>query len=107
MEERNCPMEDPFAFLTLNFLKKSEIFPGSLGTFRYRFQRTGKVNDGTVQAWVYENICFEKAQHIETETFPWTEEGMASLRSWLNSACGNGEASSTGSGEADKNNSIL
>ena len=33
MEERNCPMEDPFAFLTLNFLKKSEIFPGSLGTF--------------------------------------------------------------------------
>ena len=70
--------------LTLNFLKKSEIFPGSLGTFRYRFQRTGKVNDGTVQAWVYENICFEKAQHIETETFPWTEEGMASLRSWLN-----------------------
>ena len=42
MEERNCPMEDPFAFLTLNFLKKSEIFPGSLGTFRYRFQRTGK-----------------------------------------------------------------
>ena len=60
MEERNCPMEDPFAFLTLNFLKKSEIFPGSLGTFRYRFQRTGKVNDGTVQAWVYENICFEK-----------------------------------------------
>ena len=84
MEERNCPMEDPFAFLTLNFLKKSEIFPGSLGTFRYRFQRMGKVNDGTVQAWVYENICFEKAQHIETETFPWTEEGMASLRSWLN-----------------------
>ena len=49
MEERNCPMEDPFAFLTLNFLKKSEIFPGSLGTFRYRFQRTGKVNDGTVR----------------------------------------------------------
>ena len=49
MEERNCPMEDPFAFLTLDFLKKSEIFPGSLGTFRYRFQRTGKVNDGTIQ----------------------------------------------------------
>lgn len=49
MEERNCPMEDPFAFLTLDFLKKSEIFPGSLGTFRYRFQRTGKVNDGTIR----------------------------------------------------------
>ena len=77
-------MEDPFAFLTLDFLKRSEIYPGSLGTFRYRFQRTGKVNDGTVQAWVYENICFEKAQQIETETVPWTEEGMASLRAWRN-----------------------
>ena len=43
MEERNCPMEDPFAFLTLDFLKKSEIFPGSLGTFRYRFQRMGTI----------------------------------------------------------------
>ena len=70
MEERDIQMEDPFAFLTLNFLKKSEIFPGSIGTFRYRFQRTGKVNDGSIQAWVYENICFEK--------------GMASLRAWLN-----------------------
>ena len=77
-------MEDPFAFLTLDFLKRSEIYPGSLGTFRYRFQRTGEVNDGTVQAWVYENICFEKARQIETETVPWTEEGMASLRTWLN-----------------------
>ena len=84
MEERDIQMEDPFAFLTLNFLKKSEIFPGSIGTFRYRFQRTGKVNDGSIQAWVYENICFEKARQIETETFPWTEEGMASLRAWLN-----------------------
>ena len=41
MEERDIQMEDPFAFLTLNFLKKSEIFPGSIGTFRYRFQREG------------------------------------------------------------------
>ena len=42
------------------------------------------MNDGSIQAWVYENICFEKARQIETETFPWTEEGMASLRAWLN-----------------------
>lgn len=84
MEKEVGHMEDPFAFLTPDFLKKSEIYPGSLGTFRYRFQRSGWVGDGTVRAWVYENICFEKAQHIETETFPWTEEGMAALRAWLN-----------------------
>ena len=50
-------MEDPFAFLTLDFLKRSEIYPGSLGTFRYRVQRTGKVNDGTVQGKVSVSIC--------------------------------------------------
>ena len=72
-----------FSFLTLNFLQKATMFPGSLGTFRYRLQRSGKANDGTIQAWVYENICFEKAQDIETETFVWNEEGMAALRTWL------------------------
>lgn len=108
MEERNCPMEDPFAFLTLNFLKKSEIFPGSLGTFRYRFQRTGKVNDGTVQAWVYENICFEKAQHIETETFPWTEEGHGIPALLAERApAGTGKRDLPGLGRPIKNNSIL
>ena len=107
MEERNCPMEDPFAFLTLNFLKKSEIFPGSLGTFRYRFQRTGKVNDGTVQAWVYENICFEKAQHIETETFPWTGgHGIPALLA-ERAPAGTGKRALPGLGRPIKNNSIL
>ena len=77
-------MEDAFAFLTPNFLKRSVIYPGPIGTFRYRFQQTGKAGDGTVQASVYENVCFEKAQHVETQTFPWTEEGVAALRAWMN-----------------------
>lgn len=76
-------MAGPFDFLNADFLKRSEIYPGSIGAFRYRFQRSGRAGDGTVQAWVYENICFEKAQHAETETFPWTEEGAAALRAWL------------------------
>lgn len=85
MEERNCPMEDPFAFLTLNFLKKSEIFSRLPRHLPLPLPADGKGEPmAPSQAWVYENICFEKAQHIETETFPWTEEGMASLRSWLN-----------------------
>lgn len=72
-----------FSFLTLHFLQKAQVYPGSLGTFRYRLKREGKANDGGIQAWVYENICFEKAQDIETKTFEWTEEGMAALRDWL------------------------
>ncbi len=33
--------------------------------------------------WVYENISFELAQDVETETFPWTEEGVQEIRGWL------------------------
>ena len=76
-------MPDHFDFLTLDFFTRASIYPGSLGTFRYRFQRTGWMNDGSIQAWVYENISFELAQDIQTQTFPWTEEGVADLKNWL------------------------
>lgn len=76
-------MESSFDFLNMNFFTKASVYPGSLGTFRYRFQRTGWLNDGSLQAWVYENTSFELAQDVETETFPWTEEGVEALRAWL------------------------
>lgn len=76
-------MESSFDFLNMSFFTKASVYPGSLGTFRYRFQRTGWMNDGSIQAWVYENTSFELAQDVETETFPWTEEGVEALRAWL------------------------
>lgn len=76
-------MESSFDFLNMSFFTKASVYPGSLGTFRYRFQRTGWMNDGSIQAWVYENTSFELAQDVETETFPWTEEGVETLRAWL------------------------
>ena len=73
-----------FDFLNMGFFTRAAIFPGSVGTFRYRFQRTGWVDGkGTLQAWVYENTSFELAQDIETEAFPWTEEGIEALKVWL------------------------
>ena len=76
-------MAHEFDFLNLNFFTKAKAYPGSIGTFRYRFAREGWIGDGTLQAWVYENISFELAQEIETESFPWTEEGVEALRQWL------------------------
>ncbi len=76
-------MDDSFAFLNMSFFTKAAVYPGSLGTFRYRFQRTGWMGDGSLQAWVYENTSFELAGDVETETFPWTEEGVEALRQWL------------------------
>ena len=74
---------DHFAFLDMNFFTRAAVFPGSVGAFRYRFQRTGWIGDGAIQAWVYENISFELAQNIETESFLWTEDGIAALKAWL------------------------
>ena len=76
-------MENSFYFLNMNFFTKASVYPGSIGTFRYRFQRTGWIGDGSIQAWVYENTSFELAQNVETETFPWTEEGVEAIRAWL------------------------
>ena len=37
-------MEQHFEFLNMSFFTKASVFPGSLGTFRYRFQRNGWLN---------------------------------------------------------------
>ena len=76
-------METAFDFLTMEFFTRASVFPGSLGTVRYRFQRTGWMGDGQLQAWVYENVSFELAKKVETASFPWTEEGVAALKDWL------------------------
>lgn len=76
-------LTEDFSFLDINFFAKAAAYPGSVGTFRYRYQRTGKKGEGSLQVWVYENTSFELAQDIETETFPWTEEGVEALRRWL------------------------
>ena len=78
-------MNETFDFLDMNFFTKASIFPGSIGTFRYRFQRPGWLGkDGSaIQVWVYENTSFELAQNVETETFPWTESGVEHIRQWL------------------------
>ena len=76
-------MNGNFDFLNMSFFTKASVYPGSLGTFRYRFQRTGWMGDGSIQAWVYENTSFELAQDVETATFPWTEAGVEQIRAWL------------------------
>ena len=57
-------MESGFAFLNSGFFTKAEVYPGSLGTFRYRFKREGWTGGGKIQAWVYENTSFELAKDI-------------------------------------------
>ena len=62
-----------FDHLNVAFFTKAAIYPGSIGTFRYRFQREGWTDGkGTLTVWVYENTSFELAKDVESQTFPWT-----------------------------------
>lgn len=79
-------MPGRFDELDMNFFTRASVFPGSIGCFRYRFARTGWIGDGSIQVWVYENISFELAKDVETKTFPWTEEGIAQMKQWLEEA---------------------
>lgn len=76
-------MNEDFSFLNMNFFTKATAYPGSVGTFRYRYERTGKMGEGSLQVWVYENTSFDLARDLESEVFPWTEEGVEALRQWL------------------------
>ena len=33
--------------------------------------------------WVYENTSFELAKDVESQTFPWTEDGVEAVKAWL------------------------
>ena len=70
-----------FDHLNVAFFTKAAIYPGSIGTFRYRFQREGWTDGkGTLTVWVYENTSFELAKDVESQTFPWTEEGVEQVK---------------------------
>ena len=73
-----------FDHLNVAFFTKAAIYPGSIGTFRYRFQREGWTDGkGVLTVWVYENTSFELAKDVESQTFPWTEEGVEQIKVWL------------------------
>ena len=58
-----------FDHLNVAFFTKAAIYPGSIGTFRYRFQREGWTDGkGTLTVWVYENTSFELAKDVESQT---------------------------------------
>lgn len=70
-----------FDFLTPHWLQRAHVYHGEQDGVRYRFCMDGK--EKTVEASVYTKVCFEKAEDVVTETFPWDEEGVAALRIWM------------------------
>lgn len=80
-----------FAAMTPRWFHRAFVYTGSVTDcargldFRYRYEQV-KTDDGTVlKAATYSARCYECADDVEEQSFPWTEEGVAALREWYQS----------------------
>lgn len=69
----------------LSYFESGNPFTGSHGQ-TFRFSVANKENQFVASVW-YEDICFDLAKDREEETFPLTEEGRASVKTWLLEKC--------------------
>lgn len=78
-------MLDCFAQITPNWLNRAYLYNGSYGPafrdFRYQLQMDGK--ERKVTATTYSKVCIEAATDRETRVFDWTDEGVESMKKWL------------------------
>ena len=80
-------MHPRFEAITRNELGKTAVFTGSIGpNFQdFRFRLKPDFSEDKVSAAVYSLVCYEKAADIEEAEFSMDDEGIAALRSWLQS----------------------
>ena len=72
-----------FTELTPRWFKRAFVYTGSIEEFRYRF-RTDK-DAGVLHAAVYSDLCYELAQDVVEQDFPWDDDGVTLLKDWLQS----------------------
>ena len=53
--------------------------------FRYRYEQVKGDDGDALKASTYSDLCYELAQDVEEETFPWTDEGVEALKAWYQS----------------------
>ena len=74
-------MHEQFAPLTVQWFKRAFVYTGSIGDFRYRYA-TDKDN-GLLHVATYSKVCYEVADYVTEQDFPWTEEGVKALQTWM------------------------
>ena len=74
-------MHPDFAQLTPHWFKRAFVYTGSLGDFRYRYANDRDA--GVIHAAVYSVFCYEVAADKLERDFPWDDDGIAQLRSWM------------------------
>ena len=74
-------MHPQFAEMTPTWFQRAFVYTGPIAEFRYRF--AGDREGGVLHTAVYSNVCYELAQDREEQDFPWNEDGVEALKSWL------------------------
>ena len=74
-------MHEQFVPLTVQWFKRAFVYTGSIGDFRYRYA-TDKDN-GLLHVATYSKVCYEGADDVTEQDFPWTEEGVKALQTWM------------------------
>ena len=78
-------MLECFSRLTPTWLKRATVYNGSVGPFQkdFRFRLEQDKDAGMVHAAVYSRVCYELAEDKEERDFSWDDEGVESLKNWL------------------------
>lgn len=77
-------MHPQFAQLNSRWFMRAFNYTGSIGEFRYRYLM--EKDHSAIHAAVYTHYCFERATDVVEQDFPWTDEGVAALQNWMQSA---------------------
>ncbi len=77
-------MHPQFEQLNERWFLRAFNYTGSIGDFRYRYLM--EKDRSAIHTAVYTKLCYEAATDVCERSFPWTEEGVAQLKAWMQSA---------------------
>ena len=80
-------MHPYFEVLNPNWFDRAYIYTGSIGPvfndFRYRFTQDSESH--VIHAATYTKVCYEQATDKVEADFTWDDNGIKSLKEWLQS----------------------
>ena len=84
-------MHPYFSVMDERWFHRAFVYTGSVTDreknldFRYRYEQVKGDDGDELKASTYSDLCYELAQDVEEETFPWTDEGVEALKTWYQS----------------------
>lgn len=79
-------MHPYFEQMYLRWFDRAHFYAGSITdrdtkhVFCFRYEQSG--DEKELKVSTYSNVCYEKANDVEEQSFPWTEEGVEQLKQW-------------------------